>query len=210
MPALTTLDIAPTAVRRGDIILNFEGDLGPVASVDTKVKYVYFTDTSGKRIRWDIDAPVAVQRSVPTEAETAAELRELSIAQLTRQMISVLGGYATTAGKLADSLTGGYGVDHWDVEQLVAAQAEYRIWGQIKRQLDLIAEQIAEQGDAYEFAHVTIYDVVKDEVDSFTRTLIENANAGTSRSSNTMANAVEDVERAAKAKFVRDFTRYAR
>jgi ribosomal protein L29 len=202
MPAIVTLpDVQPTDVRRGDQ-LDVPG-FGPVATIDRKVRYVYFTDVDGKTLRRDIAVPLTVERSVKTSEEEAAEIRELSIAQLTRQMERVLAD--TTIAQITDQMADGAFTDHWDIERLVAAQAERRIWCDVHRFLANIAKGVVEPT----YRDWTIYDVVAHMVADYTTSLLTTVAAGTSRSSNTMANAVEDVERAAKATFVRDFTRYS-
>jgi hypothetical protein len=111
----------------------------------------------------------------------------------------------TTIAQITDQMADGAFTDHWDIERLVAAQAERRIWCDVHRFLANIAKGVVEPT----YRDWTIYDVVADMVADYTTSLLTTVAAGTSRSSNTMANAVEDVERAAKATFVRDFTRYS-
>lgn len=211
MPTLTTLDVKAVDLRHDDVIV-CDGDrtFGPVVGIGTKTKYVYLTAQDGHVARRALDATVTVQRKVDTEEEKAAQAREHAIRRLTQQMTTVLDRHAELTEATAKELVE-HGLDHWDIEKLVAGQAEYRIWSEVKANLALIARRTQEAqkaGEVYEYAHVTIYDVAHDLVEEFTDRLLS-VNP-TSRSTSTMSNAVDDVTFAVKAKFVRDFTRYYR
>lgn len=205
MPAIVTIpDVLPNDLRKGDQ-LDVPG-FGPVASTSIARKYVHVTDVDGKTVRLELGVPVVVERSEKTAEEKAAELRAYTIERHTRTMERALASAEDTIKTVSEQIAEGAFMDHWDLERLVQAQAERRIWAQVQLQIARIAKKTAADPQ-FEYAHVTIVEIIGEMVTEFTTNLINAATSGTSRSSNTMANACEDVERAAKAKFVRDVAR---
>lgn len=206
-----TLDIPAAQVRQSDTILDAGVTYGPIATVDRKVKRVYFTtDANPSPFFRQLDDTVTVQRRQMTKAEQERQRRAYAIRSLTSTMTETIEGYEAKTAAFAARLASGYGVDHYDLTKLLRAQAEYRIWAEISRNLDTIDNRTAEQGEDYEYFGWTIYDVVRERVEEYTAAVIDAAARGTSRSSDTMANAADEVENAAKAEFVRTFRRWYR
>lgn len=191
MPQLVTAPIPATQIKVNDAIdFDNEGAVTTtVTAVDVKRAYVYVTAGDGMVHRLGRDQLVTRHRYEPTAEETAAEERAYANDVIERSIKKAPQALADARDAMVKALD--QNVDlHWSsYPKFIAAQTEHALWMRVYG-----LESHEDVKDFVEALKIT----VKDE----TREMMEYSNFA-SRSTNVMANAIEDVVRQTKAQWMR-------
>jgi hypothetical protein len=209
MPELVTLDVPATSLAKGDRIPN----LGTVESTTCKVKYVHVKLEGVTRpTQLEMDQPVTVRRSQPTEAEKAAQRLDFQLHALDRAEQGAAIELAKAQAKVRDYLDKDFQLGYSETGDLFYAQANARLWYRVTQTARSAAQHAVEFDettgtwsvlDAYAdgqpiFSRLDAFEDVRKEV---TTEVLEYA-SHTSRSTSVLSNAIENYEREAKARFV--------
>lgn len=197
MPEIFHTDVRADQLRAGkDLIIRTDNQLVGVTSRTSKAKWTEITLVTGTTMRVENGSAVRVQRERPTAEEAAqAELEgKLFFLDLTEQR--AVKDLADAQRQLAKSVAD----NDWNVatrmQNLLEAKAVHEVWMRVQQaHLNSATREGLEPITRLE-AYAYVVDKLREELIDFSR--------WSSRSTSTWHNAVEDIERDAKSRFLRD------
>ena len=160
-----------------------------VLNVERKTKYVYISWSDSVTSRHEIERQVTIWRDELTKEEQNEALIKDTKRAIESWMVSQRDNLTKAQAKVMGIVTGDKYLSHWEVEEIWAAQAEYKLAEQVRN-----IYQDPGVGLIQAYLHVTER-VTDDIVNS----------QFSSRSNLSVSNAEDDVIREVKARFVRSW-----
>lgn len=190
------MNIAASLVRKGDLIATRANGLKRIAEIKVGTTRVTARDSAGARLLYVmVDDMVDIVREVETEESVERRVNE----RLTTRYESMMANaQESTAAALADvtrEVTENGAASHWELERLMVAQTENRIWKHVAAVLE--DNETAEN----------IIDAVGIVARQYERDIVRSASRRMSRSTSMTSNLVEDIEIETKAEFLELVTR---
>jgi hypothetical protein len=192
MPTNTTLTVTVGDLRKGDYLQRWDMtvDHTNIRRLRASI-FGYKSDDVVNQIKKDVDvdADLVIRREVPTAEEKEARKNEFLTASLEQSRNSAKQHLLDQQQKAVDKFNseGGYGLDHWDIGELVSAQEVERCWATV----DTIMER---EGSDIITTFRAVCESLRERM--LTITLA-------SRSTSVISNAVEDIKHDAQVEFIR-------
>lgn len=214
MPHLVKRDVKAQEIYKGDQLdaPELPGVPRIVEDRNWKTKWVYLTyKGQDRQHRFAVDSVVTVWRSEPTDEEKRARNIERAALSIRGKADDAFGRQHAYRAKLAERLTSNYRpADYNDVSTLIEVDAAAWLWrGFVNRvRHDCEIDKDRERDDLDVLNDVENVDLVETArgfrqyyVDQF---IEGETGRGLSRSTSVISNAIEDAERQALGRFMRD------
>lgn len=184
-------EVAARYVQQGDILANHT-----VGEVKRGTKWADISDTEGKRIlRVPLSDLVSVERQYPTEESVNARGRAHRNERIARALATRTDQIQEALDKLNKHYAEYGYLRHWEVEPLIAAAAEEKVWRRFVSAVSHYEEQEDFEGD--------LVDVVEEFKEHLKEGLTgEYRHRALSRSTSIVSNLMDDCDTAAEAAFV--------
>lgn len=206
MPITVTREVKLRQVKAGDEI---KFDTTPedvweiVESNDPKQKWTIIVTDLGKHRR-EVDETVKIKREEATPEEIAETRKQARIWGIERSITQAAETLATAREKMIAELDAPY-TSHWAYESFIAAKESNALWQRVAHVWELAqqpehAARAIEQGEKPFETIIDAYDYIKREI---MRKVLEFFDP-TSRSTSTVSNVIEDIQRGVQLKFARD------
>lgn len=206
MPQTVRKERKVRTLKSGDkvVVINAVGDVLIVETADHKVKWSTVVYTDGSKVRVEGDEMVIVESEEPTAEERAEERKEARIWGIERSITQAADSLAEAREKMIAEIDSPY-TSHWAYEAFIAAKEADILWRRVAHVWELAQQpehkdRAIEQGEKPFETIIDAYDYVKRDV---MKKVLEYFDP-TSRSTSTVSNVIEDVQRGVQLKFARD------
>jgi hypothetical protein len=184
-------EVTARLVHKGDT-LNYR----EVAKVKNGTKWTDITDKDGDMIvRVPIDEKLFVTRKRETEASRARTTRAMNNRSMAKKLAKWEPSAPAAFSKMSEHMDKGWMVDYSPLATFMEAQAEDQVMRRFKQAAEFLNKKDDFDGDLVAAHEAFCDDLRADFMKSYNHTAI-------SRSSNQMANLLQDVQREAQAKFL--------